>query len=134
MFYRGQDPKQIAKLAEYDFLADKELLLGEIPSTNGVGSAEGMAKIAALMAGKGKFEHVRLLSEETWKKFHDCADVKKDALLLVKSKFCQGGVNLFDADQEILAPPPLNNNYGNVGWTGYGTIERFSFLNIFFVK
>ena len=69
-----------------------EVRKGEMPSANCHGSARGMAKLAAIMANKGKRlssddgeEDINktssLMSEETWNKMHGGEKVAVDAFM-----------------------------------------------------
>ena len=74
---------------------DSEVQKGEIPSANMHGSAKGMAKIASIMANKGKYypekqsesvEEGNMISEDTWKKMHEGEKVSVDSNMLGMSK------------------------------------------------
>lgn len=49
---------------------------------------------------------------------HENPTISKDYFIGVISKFNQGGVNLFDTDQEF--GKEYNNLNGFTGWNGYG--------------
>jgi len=82
----------------------------ETSSANGNCSARGLARVGALMANKGEFEGIRLMSEETWNAMHDKATL---GLLLpplpLKVPFTQGGVADYNDERA-----------GWYGWLGYG--------------
>ena len=56
---------------------------GEIPSANFHGNARSLAKLASIMANRGKCDENRkqLFSENTWKKMHDNSTWSDDAML-----------------------------------------------------
>ena len=56
-----------------------EIRIGEIPSANFHGNARGLAKLASILANKGKGPDGRqLLSNETWEKMHAKATLALD--------------------------------------------------------
>jgi hypothetical protein len=75
------------------------MLAGETPSTCGVATALGMAKIATIMAMHGTFGGHKFISEETWQLFHSEGRLARDSGLGdVLTKFTRGGVNIYDAE------------------------------------
>ena len=102
----------------------KESRTGEVPSILAYCSARGMAKLAACMAGKGKFGDVRIMSEETVEKFQDKPKQAKMYKMTANTIFTQGGVNKFGVPDGI---GPQDKGYnlmkqreGYVGWLGLG--------------
>ena len=74
---------------------ESEVQKGEIPSANMHGSAKGMAKIASIMANKGKYypekqsdgvKEGNMISEDTWKKMHEGEKLSVDSNMLGMSK------------------------------------------------
>ena len=61
---------------------------GEIPSANFHGNARSLAKLASIMANKGKCEEngKQLFSENTWTKMHDNSTWADDAILGIVCK------------------------------------------------
>ena len=94
---------------------------GEIPSGNGHGTAKGLAKIAAVMANKGKLDGNRIISEEAWDSLHSNCETKPMYPHNGSANFSQGGVNRFDT---VDNPYEFfkSNEYrkGFVGWIGMG--------------
>ena len=68
---------------------------GEIPSANFHGNARSLAKLASIMANKGKCEEngKQLFSEKTWTKMHDNSTWADDAILGIVCKLteCKSG-------------------------------------------
>jgi len=95
----------------------------QMPSNGGGASARGMARLAAAMASKGQLDGVRVMSEETWGKFHENFTPKKDVGLFgTVTLMSQGGVNKFDVheDDSQLSMPAKKDRVGFVGWSGFG--------------
>jgi len=84
----------------------------EIPSANGHSNAQGMAKLAALMAHGGEIEGVRLISEAGVREALAYPTSKYDPETEAVTCFTQGGFCVFNGE-------PLDNG-GTVGWMGYG--------------
>ena len=55
--------------------------MGQTPSRGGYGNARSMAKIASMMANKGKFGGKQILKKETWEDMHSEFDVKDEPFL-----------------------------------------------------
>jgi len=100
----------------------------EIPSAGSSSSARGLAKLGAVMAGKGTFEKRKILDESTWEKMHQ---EPTEYLLFnnLNTWFTQGGVNVlsskFDDGQEMDAKATqikelFKSLNGFVGWMGLG--------------
>jgi len=82
---------------------------GETPSANGNCSARGLAKVGAVLANKGKFDNVTLLTPTTWEAFHSGATLGD--LFGYQVLFTEGGVASFKGDEVTD---------GFYGWSGYG--------------
>eukprot|EP00095_Tigriopus_kingsejongensis_P001144 maker-scaffold628_size122696-snap-gene-0.33 protein:Tk01144 transcript:maker-scaffold628_size122696-snap-gene-0.33-mRNA-1 annotation:"esterase" len=99
---------------------------GESPSSNGVCSARGLAKIAAVMAHGGELDGFRILSQTAWQAMHGGLSLKMDHLLRdpgwSPTEFSQGGVALYrefeDEPETIRRIRRLRSGY--YGWTGLG--------------
>lgn len=95
---------------------------GEVPSANGNCNARGLARIAAVMAGRGCLGEVSLMSPETWEEMHLNAT---DGVLVQKSvKFTQGGVCKFEEEPVNNLKPEAEEvtlgRDGFYGWMGFG--------------
>jgi len=102
------------------FFNDSTVVRGETPSANVNASARGLAKLAAVMAGKGKLDGKDLISAEAWNALHH-APLEKD-MGFGKASFTQGGVALFGAqtvDNE-LGRALNKGREGFYGWLGLG--------------
>jgi len=82
---------------------------GETPSANGNCSARGLAKVGAVLANKGQFNTVTLLSLSGWEALHGEATLGK--MLGYQQYFTQGGVASWK-EGDVRA--------GFFGWSGYG--------------
>ena len=105
----SKDPA-IKGMKGFDQFNDFDVRKSETSSANGNCSARGLARVGALMANKGEFEGVRLMSEDTWNAMHDKATA---GLLMpplpLNVPFTQGGVADFNDERA-----------GWYGWLGYG--------------
>ena len=61
----SKDPA-IKGMKSFDRFNDLDIRKSETSSANGNCSARGLARVGALMANKGEFEEIRLMSEDTW--------------------------------------------------------------------
>lgn len=95
---------------------------GEIPSVNGQCSARGLAKVAAMMANKGEFNGVQIMSETTWELLHDNPSDKILYPTNDLTSFTQGGVNIFNHVKHpgILTKHNNDCRQGFIGWLGLG--------------
>jgi len=100
----------------------------EIPSAGSNSSARGLAKLGAVMAGKGTFENRKIIDETTWDKMHH-EPTEKLLFNNLNTRFTQGGVNVinseFDDGQELNArnmkmKELFESLTGFVGWMGLG--------------
>ena len=105
----SKDPA-IKGMKGFDQFNDFDVRKSETSSANGNCSARGLARVGALMANKGEFEGVRLMSEDTWNAMHDKATA---GFLLpplpLNIPFTQGGVADYNDERT-----------GWYGWLGHG--------------
>ena len=70
-----------------------------MPAANGLGSARGMARVAAAMANGGEVGGCRLMSQKTWLRMHGGEEEAEDAAQphpgVSPTNFSRGGVNVF---------------------------------------
>lgn len=101
----------------------------EHPGFNGIGSARSLAKLAAVMAKKGRplkagRNHGQtLMSEEAWEKMHAGEKLNADHEIGgFRTLFTQGGVNHFiKGEDDIQAEKWFNYSHlGCYGWKGLG--------------
>jgi len=107
---------RLDKLIEY--ANSKVCRMGESPSTNGHCTARGMAKIAAVMANKGKFKDTTLISGDTWDAIH--ANPKPGKIALLPSCFTEGGVNMYTDMTMFPEDWGFMGREGFMGWMGFG--------------
>lgn len=95
---------------------------GESSSFNANCSARGLAKVAAMMSGKGKLDNKEFLSQAAWQTLHDKAVTAKLGGN-VTTHFTQGGLNYFSmvGTTSSIADRALNQGReGFYGWMGLG--------------
>jgi CubicO group peptidase (beta-lactamase class C family) len=100
---------------------DRVVAMGETPSAAANCSARGLAKIAAMMSARGKWAEREFLSEEAWKAMHK--DPAKADMVIARTNFTQGGVNLFtepNAKSDVLDRAFNGGREGFYGWMGLG--------------
>jgi CubicO group peptidase (beta-lactamase class C family) len=100
---------------------ERSVRMGETPSANATCSARGLAKIAAMMAGGGRFGTTEILTDAAWKALHKDPD-RKD-MGFATTTFTQGGVAKFTAADESFTPSDHRLNAGRegfYGWMGLG--------------
>ena len=103
------------KPSDYTVVNDQEVRQAELPSVCANASAEGLGRLAAFMANKGKLGMERIMSEDSWKAMH--AGVTDAGLLgdVAMTHFSQGGVNRYQRDDFFCC-----GRDGFWGWMGYG--------------
>jgi len=100
---------------------ERSIRMGETPSANATCSARALAKIAAAMAGGGKFGATEILNDAAWTALHDRPD-RKD-MGFATTTFTQGGVAQFTAADESFTASDHRFNAGRegfYGWMGLG--------------
>ena len=118
---RRRAPAPFKGMKGIHFFNEPRIARGETPSAAANCSARGLAKVAAMMAARGRWAGREVLSEAAWKSMHDEAI---DAPMgFARTNFTQGGVNLF------TEPGPGSNSLerafnagreGFYGWMGFG--------------
>jgi CubicO group peptidase (beta-lactamase class C family) len=96
--------------------------MGETPSVGPKCSARGLAKLAAVMAGRGRWEEREVLSEVAWKAMHD-APTESVGGFFAPTSFTQGGLNRFRAVGPNAPESERAFNTGRegyYGWMGFG--------------
>ena len=107
--------KVAGKRVDYLAVNQEQFRRAELPSGCANASAEGLAKVAAFLANKGKLSKERLMTEHTWKMMH--AEVTDAGLIgdWCMTHFSQGGVNRYQTDDFFCC-----GRDGFWGWMGYG--------------
>ncbi len=109
-------------MAGAEFFNDNRMRRGETPSANAHGSARGLARIAAMMAARGRLDDVECLDSATWQALHKDPDPAKMGGVL-PTRFTQGGVDQFLAstkDSPLLERAFNDGREGFYGWMGLG--------------
>ena len=98
---------------------DPAIAMGETSSANAHCSARGLARVAAMMAQRGKLDGQTFLTEEAWTALH--AEPMTSNMGL-KTIFTQGGVALFHLppDAGVLDKGLNRGREGFYGWMGFG--------------
>lgn len=93
----------------------------ETTSAGMYGNARSVAKVNALMAGRGEVDGVRLMSEEAWRASMSEFKVGLDQGLQMTFAFSQGGFCDFSSyEGQLLHPDDLPSMAGCHGWGGWG--------------
>lgn len=118
---RRKAPEPFQDIDVFTAFNDPVVVAGETPSANANCSARGLARVAAMMAGRGAWQGRRILSENAWEAMH--AEARTADMGILRSVFSQGGVNHF-VPVPAGAPPEdraLNTGReGFWGWMGFG--------------
>ena len=95
--------------------------MGEAPGFGAWANAKSLARIAAMMANGGAIDGVRILSESTWKAFHEGEEMKPIYPLRETTNFTQGGINIFDSVKDKTGRFKHNElRKGFNGWMAFG--------------
>lgn len=115
-------PPPIKGMGGVGFFNDLGMRRSETPSANAHCSARGLARVAAMMAAKGKLDNIECLSEAAWKALHENpAPAKMGGVM--HTRFTQGGVDQFlpSANNSPLLEKAFNDGReGFYGWMGLG--------------
>lgn len=104
-----------------DAFNSREVAMGETPSANTHASARGLAKLAAMMAQRGRFEGKEFMSESAWEALH--AESIEADMGFITTSFTQGGVAAFSEADDSSSPLDAGLNRGRegfYGWMGLG--------------
>ena len=115
-------PPPFTGLGTMGFFNEPDFARGETPSANATCSARGLAKIAAVMAARGRWQGVEYLSDSAWRAMHD-KPVKAQMGSLITTRFTQGGVDFFaecGADSTRVEREFNEGREGFYGWMGLG--------------
>jgi CubicO group peptidase (beta-lactamase class C family) len=103
------------------FFNERSVAMGETPSAGAKCSARGLAKLAAVMASRGRFAGREVVSEAAWKAMHDAPI---EAFMgFAPTAFTQGGVNRFrevGPGATTLERAFNTGREGYYGWMGLG--------------
>ena len=103
------------------FFNERSVAMGETPSAGAKCSARGLAKLAAVMAARGRWAEREIVSEAAWKAMHDAP---VEAFMgFAPTAFTQGGVNRFTAvgpKATALERAFNTGREGFYGWMGLG--------------
>ena len=103
------------------FVDSPDMARGETPSAGAKCSARGLAKLAAAMAGGGRFGDVEILSEAGHRTLHD-KPVPRNMMAL-HTNFTQAGLARFDPVNGASTALDAGLNTGRegfYGWMGLG--------------
>jgi CubicO group peptidase (beta-lactamase class C family) len=114
-------PPPFAGIPGLGFFNERSVSMGETPSAGAKCTARGLAKLAAVMAGRGRFAGREVLSEAAWKALHDAPTPA--FMGFAPTAFTQGGVNRFAAvgpNATALERAFNTGREGYYGWMGFG--------------
>ena len=117
---RGAPPPLSIENAIYAF-NDPVVAAGETSSAGAKCSARGLARIAAMMSARGRFNGKDYLSREAWEALH--ADPLEGEIIFAPTDFTQGGLNRFshkEAARGDLGRAFNAGREGFYGWFGFG--------------
>jgi CubicO group peptidase (beta-lactamase class C family) len=103
------------------FFNERRVAMGETPSAAANCSARGLAKVAAMMAARGRWAGREVLSEAAWKAMHD--EPVAAYMGFAPTNFTQGGVNLcteVGPNAKALDRALNTGREGFYGWMGLG--------------
>jgi len=103
------------------FFNERSVAMGETPSAGAKCSARGLAKVAAVMAARGRWAEREVVSEAAWKAMHD--EPVEAFMGFAPTAFTQGGVNRFTAvgpNATALERAFNTGREGFYGWMGFG--------------
>ncbi len=103
------------------FFNRKAVAMGETPSAASNCSARGLAKIAAMMSARGKWQGVEYVTEDAWNALH--AEPIASDMGFTQSNFTKGGVNFFTETNGSHSAVERAFNQGRegfYGWMGLG--------------
>lgn len=114
-------PPPFKGMKKIEFFNEPVIAMGETPSANANCSARGLAKIAAMMASRGKWDGTEYLNEAAWNALH--GDPIEADMMLDTTTFTQGGVALFSEctqDSPMFKKALNQGREGYYGWMGFG--------------
>ncbi len=117
----GGAPPPYTGMNGIGFFNERSVAMGETPSAGAKCSARGLAKLAAVMAGRGRWAEREVVSEAAWRAMHDAP---VEAFMgFAPTAFTQGGVNRFtEVGPHATALERAFNTgrEGFYGWMGLG--------------
>jgi CubicO group peptidase (beta-lactamase class C family) len=103
------------------FFDERSVAMGETPSAAAKCSARGLAKVAAMMAARGRWAEREIVSEAAWKSMH--GEPIEAFMGFAPTSFTQGGVNRFrevGPNAKTLERAFNTGREGYFGWMGLG--------------
>jgi CubicO group peptidase (beta-lactamase class C family) len=119
---RTNAPPPFAGMTDIGVFNEPEFAMGETPSANASCSARGLAKIAAMMSGGGKWGGNHYLTEQAWSAMH-ANPIKAKMGGILTTRFTQGGVDTFSRCERGSTEIERAMNEGRegfYGWMGFG--------------
>ncbi|MEM7413465.1 MAG: serine hydrolase [Myxococcota bacterium] len=114
-------PQPFTEMRSVLVFNDPIITAGETPSAGTKASARGLARVAALMAARGRWDGKDYLGSAAWEAAH--AEPTEAHMILAPTDFTQGGVNRFSAAQAAKGDLGRALNAGRegfYGWMGLG--------------
>lgn len=115
-------PPPFKGMTNMGFFNEPQFAMGETPSANASCSARGLAKIAAMMSGGGKWAQNQYLSEQAWSAMH-ANPIKANMGGILPTRFTQGGVDRFakcEPGSTEIERAMNEGREGFYGWMGFG--------------
>ena len=101
---------------------DPQFAMGETPSANAHASARGLARLAAMLAAKGRLADRQILRETAWQRLH-AKSLEEPMGGMLTTRFTQGGVDVYQPCDARTPPLQRDLNAGRegfYGWMGLG--------------
>jgi CubicO group peptidase (beta-lactamase class C family) len=117
---RGAPPPYTG-MKGFGFFNERSVAMGETPSAGAKCSARGLAKLAAVMAARGRWAEREVVSEAAWQAMHD--EPVEAFMGFAPTAFTQGGVNRFTEvgpNATALMRAFNTGREGYYGWMGFG--------------
>ncbi|MDA0977005.1 MAG: serine hydrolase, partial [Proteobacteria bacterium] len=113
-------PPPFEGMEEIAFFNERSVAMGETPSANTHSSARGLARLAAVMANRGRWQDVQYLEESAWQAMHDEPETRTMGFNVT---FTQGGLARFgrsNAPAPAIVRAANDGREGFYGWMGLG--------------
>ena len=114
------NPPPYVGMKNVAFFNKREVAMGETPSGAVSSSARSLAKIGAVMAGRGVWEGEQVIGASGWSAIHGAP--KKASMIMGETDFTQGGVHRFQTSVDSSKTSQAFNGgrEGFYGWMGLG--------------
>lgn len=119
---KNRPPPPFTGMKDLSVFNEPDFSRGETPSANATCSAAGLARVAAMMAGRGTLDGQTFLSPGAWQALHE-HPLEAPLGGMLTTRFTQGGVDTFTAPTPASTQAERDFNEGRegfYGWMGLG--------------